>query len=65
MNQPKDPLGYDVYAQTLWARIRLPLVQRLLEHMQVERHAFNPFKWAKELATQLVEEQLSPEQIDN
>ena len=39
-------------------QVRLPLVQRLVEHMQVERHAFNPFKWAKELATQLGEERV-------
>jgi hypothetical protein len=25
MNQAKDPLGYDVYAQTLWARIQTAL----------------------------------------
>jgi len=25
MNQNKDPLGYDVYAQTLWARIQTAL----------------------------------------
>ena len=25
MNQHKDPLGYDVYAQTLWARIQTAL----------------------------------------
>ena len=45
---------YRYYAQ----QVRLPLVQRLVEHMQVERHAFNPFKWAKELATQLGEERV-------
>ena len=25
MNQNKDPLGYDLYAQTLWARIQTAL----------------------------------------
>jgi formylglycine-generating enzyme required for sulfatase activity len=31
-------------------QVRLPLVQRLTEHMQIERHAFNPFRWASALA---------------
>ena len=42
------------YAQ----QVRLPLVQRLVEHMQIERHAFNPFKWGKALAMKLGEDRV-------
>ncbi len=48
--------GLNAGSRYLYQQVRLPLAQRLVEHMQVERHAFNPFKWAKALAALLGEQ---------